>query len=187
MANDRKKRTGFFSLFKKNKVTPNEQPQVTVDTKVDEYKGIPAEFLVSRGLENTTGLPKIDALGSYDDQFDDLSANNNQVITKDNITAVESSVTNNQENNLSSVIVAAQEEKNEPEIIRPDEPIYVENSNNQTVNYEQNINNNEQQVAPSLNEFFEPQINQESVSPYVDQLYNEGQVQENNNSQGFSR
>ena len=186
MANDEKKKKGFFGIFKRNKVVEDKHPQLAPEPKVEEYKGIPAEFLVSRGLENTTGLPKIDALGSYDDQFD-LTTDNSQSISSENINAPESNVNNNVEaNNFSSVVVASQEEKAEPEIVKPDEPIYVENST-QTVNYQQNIPNNEQQVAPNLEEFTEPQIKQENVAPFVDELYNMNQVQGSNIPQGHSR
>ena len=181
MANDKKKKSGFFGLFKKNKPAENVE-QVEAPNKGDDYVNDINKFLLTKNLEGTMEMQKVDALGSYEDLLEDTFESTN---------ATESEVTTNEVNaNAEQSINQGQEFSFTPqEVIENKETL--QNSQrpevNQTVLQEPTAvaPAPQEQVVPNIEGYFiQPEQNvQSEVRPNVDELIYNDQTNEINNGE----
>lgn len=188
MANDRKKKTGFFGIFRKSKEVVEQQPAMDnqeVNNMPNDYEG--DLVLLTKKMENTMEIPSQGIQSISDGDFDEtlqVNENNNnnnnvntneQVLTNAPLSTVneiaedvrisQNQVVNNQNINISGVVNEINNQN-----IAPQEPVNKPEENVPIFDFKVEQQPAPQQGTPSLDEFMQNQNMNTNNTPDVNEL-----------------
>ena len=191
MANDNKKKSGFFGLFKKNKENTESMTSQT-QTVAPVNEGYMGDIvLLTKKLDNTMEIPTQGIRNLGDGDFaetyhgESVNATSNVDVPEENVASAideirEDTNLKQESNQFESASIPVDEVKNEsinsnhtPEPLEQNTPIF---------DFHAESNLTPEAESPSLNEFIQNETFNTNVSPNVDEL-----IYNDQNTEGHSR